>query len=66
LNYIINSVVQFDFNQNRISDLAVNPGLIILGIIIGIISQFKRSVNLQTFFYFSNKSDHNLSKGNNE
>lgn len=66
MNYIINSVVQFDFNQNRISDLAVNPGLIILGIIIRIINQFKRSVNLQTFFYFSNKSDHNLSKGNNE
>jgi len=66
LNYIINYAVQFDFNQNRIPDLAVNPGLIVLGIIIRIINQFKRSVNFQTFFYFSSKSDNNLSKGNNE
>ena len=50
MNYSNSSVVQIDFNQNKISDLVVNPGLIVLGIIIRIINQFKRSVNLQTFF----------------
>lgn len=66
MNYIISSAVPICYNKNQISDLAVNQGLIMLGIIIRLINQFRRSVNLQTFFYFSSKSDHNLLKGNHE